>query len=56
MLGECHTSTVPELLEVSANMLETVMLMANSLNRGNCQSSPRDLPEIVIFPAVLIVF
>ncbi|KAJ5408499.1 hypothetical protein N7509_002382, partial [Penicillium cosmopolitanum] len=48
MLGECHTSTVPELLEVSANMLETVMLMANSLNRGNCQSSPRDLPEIFL--------
>lgn len=47
MLDECNTSTVPELLEVSADMLETVVLMANSLNRTIC--SPRDLPGLVIF-------
>ncbi|KAJ5085414.1 hypothetical protein N7532_010185 [Penicillium argentinense] len=46
LLCEMDSCSYPELLEVSANMLETVVLMANSRNRTFC--SPRDLPGIIL--------
>lgn len=45
--GDGNTILQPELLEVSANMLETVVKMTNCRGRT---SSPRDLPGIVCTP------
>ncbi|RAH75450.1 uncharacterized protein BO66DRAFT_433523 [Aspergillus aculeatinus CBS 121060] len=48
LLGNAEglTTPQPELLEVSASMLETVIQMTNS--RGRTSFSPRDLPGIVL--------
>ncbi|CAI7584241.1 unnamed protein product [Penicillium discolor] len=43
--GDGNTTLQPELLEVSANMLETVVKMTNCRGR---KSSPRDLPGIIL--------
>ncbi|KAJ5213333.1 hypothetical protein N7449_000502 [Penicillium cf. viridicatum] len=44
--GDGNMAPQPELLEVSANMLETVIKMTNC--RGKPSFSPRDLPGIVL--------
>ncbi|KAJ5884200.1 hypothetical protein N7504_011772 [Penicillium tannophilum] len=44
--GDGHMTTQPELLEVSANMLETVVQMTNYQGRNSI--SPPDLPGIVL--------
>lgn len=46
--GDGHMTTPPELLEVSANMLETVVQMTNYQGRNSI--SPPDLPGIVCTP------
>jgi hypothetical protein len=46
--GDSNMAPQPELLEVSANMLETVIKMSNC--RGKPSFSPRDLPGIVCAP------
>jgi hypothetical protein len=43
--GDTNTSARPELLEISANMLETIVQMGNC--RGRTLFTPRDLPGIV---------
>lgn len=45
LLGEDSSSPLPEILDVSANMLETVVQMGNS--RGKAAFTFTDLPEIV---------
>jgi hypothetical protein len=45
LLGEDSSSPLPELLDVSANMLETVVQMGNS--RSKSAFTFTDLPEIV---------
>jgi hypothetical protein len=45
LLGEDSSSPLPEILDVSANMLETVVQMGNS--RGKTAFTFTDLPEIV---------
>lgn len=44
-IGEDSSSPLPELLEVSANILETVVQMGNSRSKGAFAFN--DLPEIV---------
>jgi hypothetical protein len=48
LLGEESSSTLPELLDVSANILETVVQMGNSRSKGAFTFN--DLPEIVRTP------
>ncbi|KAJ5157973.1 uncharacterized protein N7500_007624 [Penicillium coprophilum] len=46
LLGEDSSSPLPELLDVSANILETVVQMGNSRSKGTF--SFNDLPEILL--------
>jgi hypothetical protein len=50
LLGENSSSPLPELLDVSANMLETVVKMGNSRSKGAFTFN--DLPEIVRTPTL----
>jgi hypothetical protein len=45
LVGEESSSPLPELLDVAANMLETVVQMGNSRSKGAFTFN--DLPEIV---------
>lgn len=45
LLGEDSSTPLPELLEVSADILETVVQMGNSRNKGVLTFG--DMPEIV---------
>jgi hypothetical protein len=47
LLGEGSTTSSPELLDISADMLETTIEVANP--RGRASYFPRDLPGIVSF-------
>ncbi|KAK3934599.1 hypothetical protein QBC46DRAFT_426569 [Diplogelasinospora grovesii] len=47
LLGKGRTTPQPELLRVSASMLETVLQMANAA-RNRASFTPRDLPGIIL--------
>lgn len=50
LLGEESSSPLPELLDVSASILETVVQIGNSRSRGAFTFN--DLPEIVRTPLI----
>lgn len=53
LLGEDGSSPLPELLDLSANILETVVQMGNSRSKGVFTFN--DLPEIVRTPPTFTV-